>query len=57
VVSDQQKMVLWDLSEKNKLLYNFALAERQNNFQKEKKKPKDKREFITYQDQHNQLPE
>jgi putative transposase len=45
---------LWDLSEKNRLIYNFALAKRQNNYQKEKFK--DKRKFITYQDQQNQLP-
>ncbi|MCG3218790.1 MAG: helix-turn-helix domain-containing protein, partial [Candidatus Heimdallarchaeota archaeon] len=56
LVSDQQEEVLWDLSEKNRLLYNFALAERKNNYQKEKKKPKDKRELINYQDQQNQLP-
>ncbi|MCG3218702.1 MAG: transposase, partial [Candidatus Heimdallarchaeota archaeon] len=56
VVSDQQEKVLWDLSEKNRLLYNFALAERKSNYQTEKKKSKDKRKFITYRDQQNQLP-
>jgi len=56
VVSDQQKKVLWDLSEKNRLLYNFALAERKSNYQTEKNKPKKKRKFITYQDQQNELP-
>ena len=55
VVSDQQEKVLWDLSEKNRLLYNFALAERKSNYQTEKKKSKDKRKFITYRDQQNQL--
>ncbi len=56
VVSDEQEDVLWDLAEKNRLVYNFALAERQRVYEIEKNKPKDQRKYITYQDQQNQLP-
>lgn len=47
---------MWDLAEKNRLVYNFALAERQRVYEIEKNKPKDQRKYITYQDQQNQLP-
>ncbi|MFW9990696.1 MAG: RNA-guided endonuclease InsQ/TnpB family protein [Candidatus Odinarchaeota archaeon] len=52
-----QECVLWDLSERCRLLYNFALMERNIIWQQEKDFPPDQREFITYQDQQNGLPE
>jgi len=55
VVKDKQEVVLWDLAEKNRLIYNFALDERQTVYNIEKTKPKDQRKYITYQDQQNQL--
>ncbi|MDG6218670.1 MAG: helix-turn-helix domain-containing protein, partial [Candidatus Thermoplasmatota archaeon] len=45
----EQEQVLWDLSEKCRLIYNFALKERKDTFKKEKK-------TVTYIDQQNQLP-
>lgn len=56
VVSDKQEMVLWDLAEKNRLIYNFALDERQTVYNVEKTKPEEQRKYITYEDQQNQLP-
>ncbi len=52
----EQEKVLWDLSEKCRLIYNFALEERRNNWKKNKDKPKDDREYIPYIDQQNKLP-
>ncbi len=54
--TDSQVKVLWDLSEKCRLIYNFALAERIENWKKNKKKPKIERKFINYTHQQNQLP-
>ncbi len=53
----QQKSVLWDLSEKCRLVYNFALKERKERWNDNKNKPKNERVYITYKDQQNQLPE
>ena len=55
--SDQQAQVLWDLAEKCRLIYNFALAERKANWQQNQKIPKDKRRYLTYYDQSKRLPE
>lgn len=52
-----QEAVLWILSEKCRLLYNFALAERKENWQQNKDKPKKERNYIKYIDQQNQLPQ
>ena len=41
--TDSQIKVLWDLSEKCRLIYNFALAERIENWKQNKNKPKDKK--------------
>jgi len=47
--SDEQKQVLWDLSEKCRLIYNFALKERKERFEQDKK-------FVSYLEQQNQVP-
>ncbi len=54
--TDSQLEVLWDLSEKCRLIYNFALAERIKNWKENKVKPKEEREYINYTDQQDQLP-
>jgi len=45
----EQKQVLWDLSEKCRLIYNFALNERKETFKTENRS-------VSYIDQQNQLP-
>ena len=52
---DQEK-VLIDLSEKCRLIYNFALAERIENWEENREKPKEDRTFIGYLKQQNDLP-
>ena len=54
--SKEQEHVLWTLSEKCRLLYNFALAERIENWQQNKDKPKEERHYIGYLDQSRTLP-
>ncbi|MCG2717637.1 MAG: helix-turn-helix domain-containing protein, partial [Nanoarchaeota archaeon] len=46
----EQEKVLWNLSEKCRLLYNFALQERKTSFKKDRK-------YIPYLKQQNKLPE
>ena len=53
----EQVQVLWDLSERCRLLYNFALQERIYRWQEEKAKPKEARKFLTYLEQQNTLPQ
>ena len=48
--SKEQQDVLWDLSEKCRLLYNFALTERKTIWKQEKQFSKTQQEFITYTD-------
>ena len=52
---DQQK-VLWDLAEKCRLLYNFALRDRIQNWRRNKDKPKEEKHWLTYKMQSSQLP-
>lgn len=52
----QQEHVLWALSEKCRLLYNFALAERQRNWETNQTKSPEARTYITYTKQQNDLP-
>jgi putative transposase len=52
-----QKYILWDLAEKCRLLYNFALAERKIVWEQAKQFPKTQREYLTYIDQQNALPQ
>ena len=52
----EQTQVLWILSEKCRLIYNFALRERMDNFVAIKDKPKEETIYINYQCQQNQLP-
>ncbi len=54
--TDSQIRVLWDLSEKCRLLYNFALAERIENWKRNKNKPKEEPTYINYAKQQNDLP-
>lgn len=52
----EQAQVLWALSEKCRLLYNFALAEHRNQWTTNRTKPKTERSYITYIQQQNALP-
>ncbi len=52
----EQEKVLWDLSEKCRLLYNFALAERVHHWTTIRNKPANQRPLITYFQQQNALP-
>ncbi len=52
----QQEYVLWALSEKCRLLYNFALVERQQYWEANRTKPPEARTYITYIKQQNDLP-
>ena len=54
--TETQAQVLWALSEKCRLLYNFALAERRHQWTVNRKKPKTERTYITYTQQQNALP-
>ncbi|MFO8017860.1 MAG: helix-turn-helix domain-containing protein, partial [Promethearchaeia archaeon] len=54
--TEEQLQVLWDLSEKCRLIYNFALSDRINTWKNQKKKPKQERKYITYTQQQNRLP-
>ena len=54
-VTPEQADVLWHLSEKCRLLYNFALAERNQNYQENKDRPD--KQYIGYVQQANALPE
>ncbi|MFX1318920.1 MAG: RNA-guided endonuclease InsQ/TnpB family protein [Promethearchaeota archaeon] len=54
--TSQQEQVLWALSEKCRLLYNFALAERRRNWELNQEKLPDERTYITYSKQQNDLP-
>ncbi|MHA2334411.1 MAG: helix-turn-helix domain-containing protein [Candidatus Hodarchaeales archaeon] len=51
-----QEKVLWELTERCRLLYNFTLLKRKITWLQEKNFPKKQRQFITYQDQQNSLP-
>ncbi|MHA1675102.1 MAG: helix-turn-helix domain-containing protein [Promethearchaeota archaeon] len=52
----EQIQVLWILSEKCRLIYNFALRERMDNWKANRGKTKEERTYINYQCQQNQLP-
>ncbi|MFX1319892.1 MAG: RNA-guided endonuclease InsQ/TnpB family protein [Promethearchaeota archaeon] len=56
VPTPQQEEIMWALSEKCRLLYNFALAERRQNWEINRRRPKTKRNYITYSMQQNALP-
>ena len=55
--TEEQLDVLWDLAEKCRLIYNFALSDRINNWKEQKELPKEERKYITYTQQQNQLPQ
>jgi putative transposase len=46
--TEEQLQVIWDLSEKCRLIYNFALSERIENWKEQKEKPKKERNYIRY---------
>ena len=54
--SEDQQNVLWDLAEKCRLIYNFALRDRIQNWRMKKDKPKEEMQLLTYNKQSNQLP-
>jgi len=51
-----QEEIMWVLSEKCRLLYNFALAERLENWNVNKNKVKKERTYLSYRDQQSTLP-
>ncbi len=53
--TDSQLELMWILSEKNRLVYNFALVERIENWKENKNKPKKHQKYINYKDQQDQL--
>ncbi len=54
--TEEQVTLLWVLSEKCRLIYNFALNDRIENWKQIRKLPKEERVYINYMDQQNQLP-
>ncbi|MHA1674011.1 MAG: helix-turn-helix domain-containing protein [Promethearchaeota archaeon] len=52
----EQSQLLWILSEKCRLIYNFALSERVDNWKANREKTKEEKTYINYQYQQNQLP-
>jgi len=54
--SQDQEKLLWLLSEKCRLLYNFALHDRIENWKQNRELSKENRKYITYLNQLNQLP-
>ncbi len=56
IPTPKQEQILWDLSEKCRLLYNFALAQRKQNWETNKTKSPSNRKYITYTEQQNNLP-
>ncbi|MHA1452340.1 MAG: RNA-guided endonuclease InsQ/TnpB family protein [Promethearchaeota archaeon] len=54
--SQDQEKLLWLLSEKCRLLYNFALHDRIENWKQNRELPEENRKYITYLNQQNQLP-
>lgn len=54
--TDKQKEVLWNLSERCRLCYNFALTERMENWKTNKDKPKEERTYVGYNKQQDDLP-
>ena len=52
----EQETVLLDLSDKCRLMYNFALADRIENWEENRDKPREDRTYITYNKQQNDLP-
>jgi putative transposase len=56
VPTPQQEQLLWILSEKCRLIYNFALAESRQNWERNRTRPKAEQNYITYTMQQNALP-
>ena len=54
--SQDQEMLLWVLSEKCRLIYNFALHDRIENWKQNRDLSGENRKYITYLNQQNQLP-
>ena len=52
----RQQEVLWVLSERCRLIYNFALAERIDNWKENREKTREERTHVTYHQQSAQLP-
>ena len=52
----EQIQLLWILSEKCRLIYNFALSERIENWKGNKNRPMEEKTYITCYDQINKLP-
>ena len=52
----EQETVLWYLAEKCRLIYNFALEERIEEWKQNKKRSKKNKHYISYTEQKNILP-
>ncbi len=57
IPSTEQEHLLWIFSEKCRLIFNFALAQRIENWKKNKNLPKEECNYITYNDQSTTLPQ
>jgi putative transposase len=47
--TEEQERILWDLSEKCRLLYNFNLQECKQDWAVQQEKEKNERHYVTYQ--------
>jgi len=56
IPSHAQAKILWALSEKCRLLYNFGLKERIENWRENQVELKEARHYITYREQQDHLP-
>ncbi|MFX0069990.1 MAG: RNA-guided endonuclease InsQ/TnpB family protein [Candidatus Hermodarchaeota archaeon] len=54
--TSEQEIVLWDLAEKCRLLYNFALEERIEEWKQNKNRNEEEKHYISYTEQQNNLP-
>ena len=52
----EQEKVLWDLAEKCRLIYNFALKERIDAWKQNKNRSEEEKHYINYTEQQNNLP-
>ncbi|MBD3196837.1 MAG: helix-turn-helix domain-containing protein [Candidatus Lokiarchaeota archaeon] len=55
--TNEQLNVLWALSEKCRLIYNFALSDRITNWKEQQAFAKNERNYVTYTRQQNKLPQ
>ena len=54
--TEAQITLLWIFSEKCRLIYNFALHDRIENWKRNLGLPKEERKYLNYVEQQNKLP-